>query len=221
MGYFNTTGPGQQGVKFKNTGVLQIGSVAGLSDVGTATYGGMSVTGYKNGYSGFNFPNSTDIPSFIVRDDGLHGVFFQGLSQWAWYHDKPNAQFKVTDQIVAGNGVIYGDNSFASGHWYPSTKDTNYTFSLLDRGRLIIHTSGSTHTYTIPTNASVPFQIGTRIGIVCQNGAGYVTVSPSVGVTLRNVSSGSSGNRTVSADVLAFLTKVSTDLWYIEGAGVT
>ena len=59
---------------------------------------------------------------------------------------------------------------------------TTYTFALGDANNVLITASNaSAQTYSIPTNASVAFPIGTQINII-QIGAGQVTIN-STGAT--------------------------------------
>jgi hypothetical protein len=95
---------------------------------------------------------------------------------------------------------------------------TTYTFVLADNGKLVTASNASAQTYSIPTNASVAYPIGTQINII-QIGAGQVTIQA--------VSSGtttvSSTGATATAPKLraqyssATLIKASTDLWYVVG----
>ena len=62
-----------------------------------------------------------------------------------------------------------------------SVKSTNYTLVLTDEQTLI--EVSATATITVPTNASVPFAIGTQINILA-TGAGTVTITPDTGVTI-------------------------------------
>ena len=52
---------------------------------------------------------------------------------------------------------------------------TTYTFVLADNGKLVTASNASAQTYSIPTNASVAYPIGTQINII-QIGAGQVTI---------------------------------------------
>jgi hypothetical protein len=71
----------------------------------------------------------------------------------------------------------------------------------------------SANTLTIPTNASVPFPLGTQI-LVSQLGTGQTIITPSGGVTLR-----SSGGKTKTAAQYAMCTliKRGTNEWYLSG----
>jgi len=88
---------------------------------------------------------------------------------------------------------------------------TTYTLVLTDAGKMVELNNASAITLTIPTNASVPFPIGTQIAII-QQGAGQVTVSSSA--TIRS----KGGNLKLSDQYSgATLTKRGTDEWYLVG----
>lgn len=95
---------------------------------------------------------------------------------------------------------------------------TTYTFVLTDNGKLVTASNASAQTYSIPTNASVAFPIGTQINII-QIGAGQVTINAVTSGTTTVASTGA----TAAAPKLrvqyssATLIKANTDLWYVVG----
>jgi hypothetical protein len=94
-----------------------------------------------------------------------------------------------------------------------ATSSGAYTLLLTDKGKFFATTAGGAIAITIPTNASVPFPIGTQIWFV-QEGAGVPTFSGDTGVTLRT--------RSVTRQPFGRyaevkLTKVGTDEWYLTG----
>ena len=89
---------------------------------------------------------------------------------------------------------------------------TTYQLVITDVGKLITLTNASAIAVTIPTNAVVPFLVGTRIDLL-QGGAGKVTFS-GVGVTIKSKSS----NKSIGAqNVAVSLIKEATDTWYLIG----
>jgi hypothetical protein len=92
-------------------------------------------------------------------------------------------------------------------------KATSYTLVLGDAYELIEMEVSSANTLTIPTNASVPFPLGTQI-LVSQLGTGQTTITPAVGVTIR-----SSGGKTKTAAQYSMCTliKRGTNEWYLAG----
>lgn len=89
---------------------------------------------------------------------------------------------------------------------------TTYTAVLTDDGKLITCDNASAITFTIPTNASVAFGIGTQLNIM-QLGAGQVTIS-GAGVTLR---SAGSKLKTNGQYAVATCVKIATDTWVVVG----
>jgi hypothetical protein len=101
-----------------------------------------------------------------------------------------------------------------------NTQDTNYTFVMDDSGRMVRHTSGSAHAYTIPPNSSVTYPIGTTL--VARNvGAGAVTLTRGSGVTLRRSGSSTSANFTLAQWGLATMIQESADTWIVTGTGLS
>jgi len=89
----------------------------------------------------------------------------------------------------------------------------SHVLVLSDAGRLILMSSASAQTVTIPANASVAFPIDTEIEIVRWN-TGSVTISPASGVTLASVDGLCSIGALYGA---VSLKKVSTDIWLLTG----
>lgn len=90
---------------------------------------------------------------------------------------------------------------------------TTYTAVLADDGKLVTCDNGSAIALTIPPNSSVAFGIGTQINIM-QLGAGQVTITAGVGVTLR---SNGSKLKTNGQFAVATCCKIATDTWVVIG----
>lgn len=90
---------------------------------------------------------------------------------------------------------------------------TSYTGVLADANKYIQFTNGSAIAFTIPPNSSVAYPVDTVIAIE-QNGAGVVTFTAGVGVTLH-----SRGGLLATAGqyAVAQAKKVATDTWTIIG----
>lgn len=94
----------------------------------------------------------------------------------------------------------------------------NYTTVLTDAGKHFYHTSGSTHTLTIDSNANVAYPIGTVMAGVNENGAGALTLS----ITSDTLRWGSStGSRTIAANGSFSVVKVAATVWRLTGDGIT
>jgi hypothetical protein len=95
---------------------------------------------------------------------------------------------------------------------------TTYTFVLADNSKLVTASNASAQTYSIPTNASVAFPIGTQINIIAI-GTGQVTINAVTSGTTTVLSNGG----TAAAPKLrvqyssATCIKVATDTWYVVG----
>ena len=90
---------------------------------------------------------------------------------------------------------------------------TTYTLAIGDAGELVTLSNASAITLTVPTNAAVPFAIGTQITITRAN-SGQVTVVGAVGVTV-NSADGYLKLRTQWSS--ATLIKINTNSWILIG----
>jgi hypothetical protein len=90
---------------------------------------------------------------------------------------------------------------------------TTYTLTAEDAGQLIGLANASAITVTVPTNASVPFALGTQI-TVAQSGSGKVTIAGAVGVTV-NSADGFLSTRTQWSG--GTLIKIATNAWVLIG----
>jgi hypothetical protein len=95
---------------------------------------------------------------------------------------------------------------------------TTYTFVLADNGKLVTASNASAQTYSIPTNASVAYPIGTQINII-QIGAGQVTINAVTSGTTTVSSTGATATEPKLRAQFSSATciKASTDLWYVVG----
>jgi hypothetical protein len=95
---------------------------------------------------------------------------------------------------------------------------TTYTFVLADNGKLVTASNAAAQTYSIPTNASVAYPIGTQINII-QIGAGQVTINAVTSGTTTVSSTGATATAPKLRAQFSSATciKASTDLWYVVG----
>lgn len=101
-----------------------------------------------------------------------------------------------------------------------TTHDADYTFVLGDSATTSLHTSASTHTWTIPPNSSVAYPLGTIIALA-NTGSGAVTVARGSGVALRISGTSTDKNMSLAQHGIASIIKLATDSWYIAGTGVS
>lgn len=99
-----------------------------------------------------------------------------------------------------------------------NTQDATYTTVMSDAGKCLYHTSASTHTWTIDSNANVAYPIGTILTFSNENGGGNVTIA----ITSDTLRWGSStGSRTLAANGTASALKVTSTVWRLTGDGIT
>jgi len=101
-----------------------------------------------------------------------------------------------------------------------TTQDNTYTLVIGDSGKMVRHTSGSAHTWTIPPNSSVAYPIGTAV-VVRNIGSGAVTLAQGSGVTLRIAGASTTGNKTLAQWGMATLVQEATDVWVANGTGIS
>ena len=115
--------------------------------------------------------------------------------------------------------LIGGTTSASAALAFNAQTGTTYTFVLADAdNKLVTASNASAQTYSIPTNASVAFPIGTQLNII-QIGAGQVTVSAATPATTTIVSTGATAASPKCRAQYSAMTliKRDTDSWYAVG----
>lgn len=99
-----------------------------------------------------------------------------------------------------------------------NSQSANYTLTLADAGKHILHPSADTtaRTFTIPANSSVAFPVGTAVTFINQNGAGNISIAITTD-TMRIAGAGTTGTRTLTANGIATAIKVTSTEWLISG----
>lgn len=109
----------------------------------------------------------------------------------------PNNAGKIKPERASANWIFFS---------------TNLTLALPHAGCVLSSNTSSAVTVTIPTNASVPFPLGTEIEI--ERHAGAVTISAQSGVSIRC----STAARTIAGQYKSVcLKKIATDTWLLQG----
>lgn len=129
------------------------------------------------------------------------------------------------DNTAAGNnnGYVFTGNSYAGtsnptkslGGSTGTLKDNNfqninaqtgtaYTFAQIDESNVVTGNNAGSQTYTIPTNATIPFQIGAKID-VASIGAGTITIAGASGVTY--------AGSTVVGGAAGSIKKIAANTW--------
>jgi hypothetical protein len=115
--------------------------------------------------------------------------------------------------------LVGGTTSASAALAFNAQTGTTYTFVLADAdNKLVTASNASAQTYSIPTNATTAFPIGTQLNII-QIGAGQVTVSAATPGTTTVVSTGATAaSPKCRAQYSAMtLVKRDTDSWYAIG----
>jgi len=93
----------------------------------------------------------------------------------------------------------------------------NYTFQDEDEdNKLHKSTDANPYTWTIPLEASVPFQIGS-VFTIFNSGAGDLTLTADGAATLREAGTSGDGDIAVPRDTLCTVLKVGSDEWVFSG----
>lgn len=91
---------------------------------------------------------------------------------------------------------------------------TTYTMVLADRDKIVTCDNASDITVTIPTSASVAYDVGASVTFV-QKGAGQILFDPDTGVTMNSLEG---RDQTAGQYAVATLIKTATDEWLLTGA---
>jgi hypothetical protein len=125
-------------------------------------------------------------------------------------------QFKIGDGTTAWTSLAYGGIAGPSGDpkLTINQQTSSYTAALGDAAKLVEILNSSATTFSIPTDASVNFPIGTQISIL-QTGTGQVTIAAVTSETTTvNATPGLKLRAQWSA---ATLIKRAANLWVVTG----
>jgi hypothetical protein len=126
-------------------------------------------------------------------------------------HTHAFADLTAKPTTLAGYGITDASPKLLG---FNSVSGASYTLVLADGDtKLVKHSHSSAAVFNIPTNASVPFPIGTVIQ-GCQAGAGQLTITPAVGVTMLSVGG---ANKTTGQEAVFTMIKENTNTWRITG----
>jgi len=127
-----------------------------------------------------------------------------------------------TVNISSNSVTVDGTNGVGYVNIPQNSRSANYTLVLSDAGKHIFHPSADTtaRTFTIPSNASVAFPIGTAVSFINQNAAGVISIDITTD-TLRLGGAGTTGTRSLAANGVATAVKVTSTEWIISGTGLT
>lgn len=141
---------------------------------------------------------------------------FEGYSGSVWA-SLGSSTITTLDPGVTINGSVVGYRDVPQ-----NSQSAPYTFALSDAGKHILHPSADTvaRIFTIPANSSVAFPIGTAITIVNQSAAGTITIAITSDI-MRLAGQGTTGSRTLAANGICTILKITATEWIISGSGLT
>lgn len=187
--------------------------------VGTLETSGLTATGSVN-FTGATVTGLSTLPS-QTGNSGKYLTTNGTTASWATINATPafDDLTDVTITSATANDVMYFNGTTWVNRYVNAIPTvinaqtaTSYTLVAGDAGDVVEINNASAITLTVPTNASVPFAIGTQITIL-QTGAGQITVSGAGGVTLNSTP----GNKLRAQWSSATLLKRATDTWVLIG----
>lgn len=95
-----------------------------------------------------------------------------------------------------------------------------YPITTTDIGKILLHNGDTTaRTWTVPGNMG----IGTRFTLINANSAGVITITPTGDHIMLAGSStiNPAASRTLAANAVAILYKITSNTWYISGSGIS
>lgn len=149
--------------------------------------------------------------TIAYADNTLTGVV--GLSATQTLANKT-----LTSPVINGGSI---DGELIGFRNIPqNSQSAAYTLVSTDAGRHIFHPSSDNNarTFTIPSNASVPYPIGTAITFI-NMAAANVTIAITTD-TLTLSPAGTTGARTLATNGSATCIKITATQWLISGSGL-
>lgn len=192
------------GSSWKSTSLEEIQYLQGVTSNVQTQLNGKAATSHTHAQA-----DVTNLTTDLAAKANLSGASFTGnVSTTGTISGTAAAATAATAANRVGYMGIPASGAGASG---------SYTLVEADAGELVYSTS--TRTVTIPSNASVPFQVGTTIVFV--SGSGATTTIAINSDTLILAGTGTTGSRTLAAHGMATAVKVGSNTWYISGNGLT
>jgi hypothetical protein len=204
--------------------ISNVGKVAYVYDQPNDTW--HPVAGYTNTTEPFawsgahNFSNTVNFNSVLNAKAGINN-FLDAAARDTAIASPANGVVVFVRQTNAG-AVINQIQYYFNGAWRVYGENANllrktsgHVLEISDAGKTIEMDVASGNTVTIPTNASVPFLIGTQIAFI-QTGSGQTSFAAVDGIVTTILSKNS--NKKISSRYSpATLIKKDTDTWILIG----
>ncbi len=110
--------------------------------------------------------------------------------------------------------------SGSTGTLTPRNSSTNTTTVISDGNKSIVHPASDNNprTFTIDSNANVPYDVGTCITFVNMINTLTIAITSD---TMTLMGAGTTGNRSIAANGLATALKISATGWVISGTNLS
>jgi hypothetical protein len=156
------------------------------------------------------------------------------LASGEWGYETDTGKVKIGNGSTAWNSLAYtgaGDVTLTGTETLTNktltdpkinlafdAETASYTAVLANNSQVVTMNNASANTFSIPTNASVAFPIGTQINVL-QIGAGQTTIQAvtSGTTTINSTGATATAPKLRARYSMATCIKAGTDLWYVFG----
>ncbi len=177
--------------------------------------GGTGITSLGTGVATFlGTPSSANLAAAVTDETGTGELVFA---------TSPTLVTPVLGTPTSGtlsNCTVDGTDSVGFRNIPQQLQNSAYTLVLADSGKHIYKSNTTAYTWTIPSNASVAFPVGTAITFINGGASGDITIAITSD-TMRLANDGATGNRTLAGYGVATAVKVASTSWIISGVGLT
>lgn len=178
--------------------------------------GGTGITSFGSGVATFlGTPSSANLASAVTDETGSGSLVFA---------TSPTLVTPVLGTPSSGtlsSCTVDGTDKVGFLNIPINSQSTAYTTVLADSGKVIFHpsTDANTRTFTIDSNANVPYPLGTAITFINMTSQA-VTIAITTD-TMYLSSAGTTGPRTLAQYGSATCIKMTSTTWLISGSGLT
>jgi hypothetical protein len=182
---------------------------------GTVSHGAISSFGFKGIAATNATVTYTNASTIYVHGAPSAGANVTITNPWAQYTAAGKSY--LGDQV---DGNPANADSVGFRGLPQNARSAAYTTVAADAGKSIVHpiTDNNARTFTIDSNANVPYPVGTAITFI--NMINTVTIAITTD-TMYLAGAGTTGSRTLAAYGVATAVKVTSTSWIISGNGLT
>lgn len=209
--------------------------MASLLNICRFTAGSSGTTDFLDGTADTGFRNLNDAGA---ADAGVYPYRAENATRTEW--EIGYGTYSTSNGALERTTVVASSNSDAAVNFAsaptvmitPLTADigphdirqeshsADYTTTLFDANKHLLHPSADNNarTFTIDSNANVPYPIGTVLTFVNEVNTLSIAIASD---TLTLAGPGTTGTRSLAANGIATALKVGTTSWLISGVGLT